>query len=478
LAVMLFMVIAAALIRLDMSLTGVEYFAAVCLVIAGPFLTLIAAMEWKHNESILSYMPPLIVATAYAANALWLTFVLYICKVTEQEGGALLPTGFRSVMYIDVFGWIRRTAEQRRLLASREGRMTATEINATASSTAPREAGRGPAVEAVRYDEQGRPIPLRPEQLEGAANNFAFGQITEEDRRRFRPSSFVPAERGEASNQAASSNEPKPGTTPWRIFFWATVLLIIVWWVSGALIFAENKGWSALRVSRLLSPEDSRVEAGPEPLQELEAITAKEEFKTPSIMLSQLQAELRENQLREEYRETKEEILSSPFHAGGSDKFKATWPHHLVKPASLACSDTADGGVAFVASSRFGLFAATLPRAASSKKVKLAFSPSHPCESVDGELLQDVALRCSPTGAHTDPLSGCEALVLHQQGQRLSKCELANVTKGIAATGNGGNLVNGWLGDGDAVHDHQEEITHVALAKSCHSVSGGDCAYA
>ena len=45
LVVLLFMVIATALIRLDMSLTGLEFRAAVVLVSAGPALTALAAQQ-------------------------------------------------------------------------------------------------------------------------------------------------------------------------------------------------------------------------------------------------------------------------------------------------------------------------------------------------------------------------------------------------------------------------------------------------
>lgn len=51
LVVLLFMVIATALIRLDMSLTGLEFRAAVVLVSAGPALTAFAAQQWRLHTA-------------------------------------------------------------------------------------------------------------------------------------------------------------------------------------------------------------------------------------------------------------------------------------------------------------------------------------------------------------------------------------------------------------------------------------------
>merc|ERR1719401_126777 len=98
----------------------------------------------------------------YIAQSFWLMFLLYICKVSEQKGGAMLPTGFRSVMYIDVFGWIKKSVGQSK-----------SDSMARAAQPPPVDAqarvpGSGPAVQSVRY-EQGRPTPTRPEELPGAA---------------------------------------------------------------------------------------------------------------------------------------------------------------------------------------------------------------------------------------------------------------------------------------------------------------------
>ncbi|CAE7565818.1 unnamed protein product, partial [Symbiodinium sp. CCMP2456] len=477
LVVLLFMVIATALIRLDMSLTGFEFRAAMVLVFAGPVLTALAAQQWRLHTVKGYEMVHLLAPLPYAAEAAWLMLLLYISKVQEQEGGATLPTGFRSVMYIDVFGWIKRARAQKEGQASPwEPRVSeeTRRLPSPAEAAVP-QPGRGPALDAVHYD--GRllkgPAPRRPELLPGAAKPPPETLATKE---MFDPTTFVPREKdGQHANHAEDIHPYlKPGVVPWRIFCSATTLLLVLWWISGVLVLLQSSGWSALRVSPLL--HDS--EEGPAPI---------EQTQTASFLLEEVT--IQPNPIAESLR---------------GEHVATFWPPG-ASPRHLSCA-SADGAVRFAASSRFGLFEATLntglkSNASSPGNSSAEFHFAPVCDdlealaadwsvrvdalsrvplrqflcwvsaSEEGEALQetgyDLSLLCS---GHD-----CHAQVLHRQGQRLASCALGAAARAPEAVMSLGDT---WLGQGDAARDEsQEEVSSLAMMDRC--ISGSErCAYA
>lgn len=440
-AMLLFLSIAAALIRLDMSLTSLEFCTSIILLSTGPILSIYVAYTWSmHAASFQEDIPKIAVPLIYIASSLWLTFVLYISKVVEQPGGSFLPTGFRSVMYIDVFGWIRRTSSQ-----GLGGR-----------------AGAGPAVQALRYDGCGRPVPLRPELLEGASVQ-RNGPVTEEDRQRFHPKSFVPAEKHREMS-ASSRTMDVPGRGAWKMFRGASVLLIFVWLASGILLWGEALGWSALQVLRVMSLEDAQTEAGPEPLQ---GIKLPRQRRTPrsSLVASGLGIKSLRDHETTVLGYPSSPFLPSPFGERPEQRLTVSWRRgnglmRRGRLASLSCAETGAGHVVFLAGSHFGLFTATLELASDT----LTLDDAPACEAIEGQLMQDVHLMC--TG---ETISSCSANVLHQQGQSLSSCALAKARKGDTSS-----IASAWLNDGS---QSQEEIRHIAL-KQCSPNSEGQCAYA
>ncbi|CAE7730954.1 unnamed protein product [Symbiodinium pilosum] len=439
LVVLLFMVIATALIRLDMSLTGFEFRAAMVLVFAGPTLTALAAQQWRLHTVKGYEMVHLLAPLPYAAEAAWLMLLLYISKVQEQEGGATLPTGFRSVMYIDVFGWIKRARAQKQAEEPLSPKETH-RLPSPAEAAVP-QPGRGPALEAVHYD--GRilkgPAPRRPETLPGAAKPPPETLATKE---MFDPTTFVPREKdGQHANHAEDIHPYlKPGVVPWRIFCSATTLLLVLWWISGVLILLQSSGWSALRVSPLLHD----TEEGPAPI---------EQTHTAAFLL--------------------EEAAIQPHPVAESlhgEHIATFWPPG-ASPRHLSCA-SADGAVRFAASSRFGLFEATLNTGLksnasrpSNSSAEFRFAPV--CDDLEGEALQDLSVLCSG--------KDCHAQVLHRQGQRLASCSLGTATHAPEAVMSLGDT---WLGQGDAARDEaQEEVSSLAMMDRCVG-SSQRCAYA
>lgn len=444
LVVLLFMVIATALIRLDMSLTGLEFRAAVVLVSAGPALTAFAAQQWRLHTVKGYELVHLLAPLPYAAEAAWLMLLLYISKVGEQEGGAMLPTGFRSVMYIDVFGWIKRArakehSESPISVQVRLPSEIAEEEEAGEEVLGEAVPGKGPAMAAVNYEGcfvKG-PKATRPEQLPGASKPAPEHLATKE---MFDPTTFVPREKdGQKANHEEDIHPYlKPGLVPWRIFCSATSLLLILWWISGVLILLQASGWSALRVSPLL--RDS--EEGPQPIEQGAAFLLELESK------------------------------SSEFEPLLGEQIDTSWPPGAL-PRRLACAP--DGSnVMLAAASRFGLFQAELMQRksvgannTSTAFRSAAFNYAPACDALEGEALQDVAVACR----------GKCALVLHRQGQRLTNCALTQKpTEQTAAM----SLSDAWLGEGDAAAgEAQEEVSSLALLENCGKASGEqNCAYA
>jgi len=107
LTVSIFMAIVVALIRLDMSLTAFEFRTSVVFAISGPLVTAVAVQQWHQKTHTGAMVVRTVIPLVFLTHGLFLLVMLHICKVSEQRVGAMLPTGFRSVMYIDVFGWVK-----------------------------------------------------------------------------------------------------------------------------------------------------------------------------------------------------------------------------------------------------------------------------------------------------------------------------------------------------------------------------------
>jgi hypothetical protein len=438
LTVSLFMVIAAALIRLDMSLTSLEYKLAVVLVISGPILTAISAQQWLAQYAVGDLIVDILTPIVYAFHALWLMFLLYICKVSEQKGGALLPVGFRSVMYIDVFGWIKKNVTSTR---SSTASSPAVPSPMAAAAGRPPTPGSGPALQSVRY-EQGRPVPCRPEELPGASTStHGLEGIRRED---FEPATFVPREKDADKSADVGYTSPmlvssqRPGHVPWRIFCSATSLIIVLWWASGVLVLLQSLGIKTFKVAPILKAPEGGTHS-----EKLHA-----------------------------------SLLQTISRISDGERLATKWPQRRIDPHGLACSDEADGTL--VLSTRFGLLSAQLDKK-DARRVDFHSAPV--CDDIEGESLQDVALTCKLGQAgKTRARDDCHALVLHRQGQRLSACPLSEA--GNARAGNASalprtaSLAHAWLGapKGGA---KQEEVTSLTAGHCLQQEtgSGNPCAY-
>lgn len=453
LAVVLFMVIAASLTRLDMSLTGAEYYLAVFLMTGGPLMGIVAAQQWmlqtRTGDLICSVLAPLM----YAFHAAWLLLLLHVCKVGEQPGGAMLPTGFRSVMYIDIFGWLRGLRPRRSGLARvNSGMLQGGHHQSPASSSSseasdPAISGSGPAVKGVTY-ENGKPVPTRPEAVLGDRGVYD-DPIHRDD---FGPSTFIPRLTDEGEHEYMKQVEEdehflqqRPGFIPWRIFFSGTLVLICLWWAAGVTVLLETQGMDFFKVFPVLrNEEDSGLEV-PAPLI----------LRRP--------------------RRSKEDVSLIQSTLEGGEEVPTTWPQSRVQPHSLVCSSTS--GSRIVSLTQFGVFTATLDDFKPTAGLEFVRAP---CDGVEGESLRDATVQCGNSSSG----EACQAVVLHRQGMMISTCHLAqNSSDGNGASlastsSSASSLADAWLAEADGEAERpQEEVNSLAMGE-CSGGAGGSCTFA
>lgn len=491
--ILVFMVVACSLISLDMSLTALEYRTTCALVSAGPLFAFFGAQQWRlmttngfRNSHAFAPLP-------YATTAAWLMLLLYISKVGKvHEGKSALPTGFRSVMYIDIFGWVQRGREraikERRKTQRVKGSATESVAGMVEAGEAPgfdappepeggwagwRDlepagrlvSGKGPAVQATNYS--GRllkgPEPTRPELMPNASKGPPQSWCTKEA---FNPTSFMPQEKEGLELDKAAEVEIHPhltaGLVPWRVFSTATALLLTLWWVSGLLILFQAGGYTGLRVAPLLG-EVPEEEGGENP-DEVIASTEK-----PALVAGGTSGVFLQTS------ETKRLV---------GERIDTHWPHLTGSaPGHLACSTDAEGKISLLASSHYGIFTSQLEMAVKgragqpSSNRTAAFQYVPPCEGLDGEV-QDVSVTCGD--AH------CRAFVLHGEGRQLTTCRmhaseafdetsLLQGTNSMDGSTSKLDLGGGWLRD--ASSESPEEVTSFTFAGGC-AEAQGRCAYA
>merc|ERR1719352_1471184 len=106
LVVVIFSGIAVAMIYLDMSLSGFESNVAVFLAIFGPLATAACAASWLNGGP--GWLIQILMPLVYLVSCGRMVFLFTMCAIQELDNGVMLPTGFRAVLYTDVFGWIKR----------------------------------------------------------------------------------------------------------------------------------------------------------------------------------------------------------------------------------------------------------------------------------------------------------------------------------------------------------------------------------
>jgi len=355
LAVILFWACAWALLRIDMSLTGYEYIFATLLQIGGPFAMAVCTTLWELDSAptAIKVLLPLI----FFSHAAWLLYLTQLCKVVEQRNGAMVPTGFKAVLYIDVFGWIKRSVSTKSSLSK-----FADIGNIFEEENAVH--GKGPAMQTIRY-ENGKPVPVRPEFCLDASREPEPSQTTRED---LSPSTFVPPH----EDSTGEDRHWAPGTfggKPWKVFSMLKLQFACIWVLSGIIVGVGMCRRSA-EIARPL----------------------------PSHYASMLQFE----------HEPSSSLIG---------EFVATeWPHENVQPHALSCDDSRQ---LIIASSRHKVYASDLAGRYATDRITFSRSPI--CEEVEGGFytrrvapMQPRTLKVFVSSARAAPKGATSNILLHQ----------------------------------------------------------------
>lgn len=428
LVVILLMAVCIHIIRLDMSLSRAEFVFVIILMVTGPTIIGFACERHMLNGFEDTAAVRTVTPLACVAHALYLAFLIHVCRVSTHHGRheIYLPLGFRSVMYIDVFGWMHQSMQTEKTLVSKLE--AGSSRPAGGDNTEEAASGYGPAVESVRYD-QGIPQPVRPETLPGAAQCLENQPLRQDA---FDDSSFVPGpeEDDEGGNVSMHST---PGKTPSRIFYGTTYLLIVMWIVVGASVFLEGLGLSYFVVQELLdAPEDESAEA------------QDGELVVPSW------SELRGESLR------------------------TFWPRGGGHPHSMACGLREGDETAWVvASSDLKMFTAKVGLSKQTEEQTAHFKPAPPCADAQGMPIQDLAVQCNAN----EP---CRALVLPKAGHHLATCDIS-VDEKARPNAMVEKRSSPWLGERESA-DSDELITSIAVTGKCNGTSASQkdakpCAY-
>jgi len=146
--------------RLDMSLNWWQLRLMQLFLYLGPAIATMAGWAWVEDGWELT--AEALVVCAFLANALYLLTVNTLCHMQLEHNGAMLPVVFRSVLYLDVFGWSSQARYHREMSPRVSTPMT------TESSPMGGISARGPAAlattkpaSAMVQHSLGRPLPGR-----------------------------------------------------------------------------------------------------------------------------------------------------------------------------------------------------------------------------------------------------------------------------------------------------------------------------
>jgi len=480
--VLVFVICSLTLLRSDLELNSWQYTLQGVLIFISPVLSFyVTYMSSKHQGDVGS-LKIMCCLVLFLHGASLMTFLM-LFRVRETQTGAVLPTAFKRILYIDPFGWANHSASHWR--KARKHTDAVREVNArlglkkspsvagriwsslrrtsTASSSSESPVMRSPSEHCVKGS-----VPLRPEDVEElgsgtSAVHTTFSPILVRERSRenpnvsFRPGTFASGEDETEDSGGRGSNAQsdistgtdvsgeKPGIGPWRVFQVNTIFLALAWEAAFVETVARSVS-SKLNFHHSLKIPTYGLRPG-------------EIAKLPGLI---------------------QDHGGNLGHAWGStwqpmqpalvgERLQTTWNHGLSQPRGLACDRL---GTHFLTSGRAsdgsaGIVHGRLVTISNS----VEFGPSSTCTGVNGHTgmrIQDVAL-------HTCTDDGCTALVLQKEATHLAAChsrspgQQRNMSNDVTGSNNPGKvrtlpLSQMWLDDRGGVpsrgRDHERPLLH------------------
>lgn len=411
------------LTRLDMSLIWWQARLLQLIVFTGPFMATAACYLRLYEER--KREAEALVVLAFFSHAIYLIMINSLCRVQAEHNGTFLPVAFRSVLYLDVFGWAKRMTEDDIVHVSHRGpELKHFDADLYSQDSEERPVGfishgkhpnLRPATATVAYDDLGRPAPRCPQDVEDKnVEDFrCHPHAPDPDHYRntrsgnhsifFQAKSWLP-QKDPYSNLDDTALETgheheAPLLLPWKIFTFVMNLACYAW--LGAAVFHAldvASVWGAIPVALLRSEH-------PLDLLQVEPPSWIEWFKSDLFGFDLDRAE------------------------GIMDKelVRLTWPHPNVEPHGLTCDSS---GRRFVVSDGLSVLEAKLDSITDNVMQNISLSANFDEVSVvslAGQAIQDVSVNCwSEQGHFSHQRQSCEVLALYGHGKRLATFMLGN----------------------------------------------------
>lgn len=446
--------LAEAMAKLDMSMSIWQLRQIQFLLAFGPIMSLIAATVYSHQ---CFKVAEVLIVLSFVSHGVLLMMMIRLCYFDPQDHGAPLPTTFRGVLYLDVFGWLKTSpqeASNRTDPALREG--------PAQTST---EGVQRPAL-AMTKTANGRTTPLRPEDLaKGVAHDLrnlpGAPSLTQPSTQFYDAEFWLAGDKDDDGDERSHRDfapivtgheKEVPRILPYRTFCVFAVALSIAWILAAVHhILVVNHIWDFWAFEEM-NFEDLEPYTPPESLLQMPRRAEPKKRVPVSLFGMRANAGSRRG-------ETK--LPNFP------EQTAVSWPHANIQPVGVSC-DAA--GRMFVVTDGFLLYSGTLVGS------KINFTQLH-CPAVGGEGLQDVSLTCAPGGRD------CSVQVLHRHGRRLATCAL-NATSSSTVL----SVSDKWLeqvrrqrtAETEKVEDlrtRAEKVVSLATDTSCNITGEAKCAY-
>lgn len=401
--VLILTVMSEMILRLDMSLLRWQLRVLQLALATGPLMMCLAAYLWAFQKETLVRRAHGVSTVAFLAHFSHLMLVEHFCRIRRHSNGAMLPAAFRSVLYLDVFGWLK-TAQHIRddtqsirsgpvspssLVSKLPARLTQSEGAQSKAPGTPRRhkgghsghaalrphregdpgaptpservvhVGKRPALEAVSYSD-GAPVPRRPEDmrppdavedfrhLPGAPRLAWSGQPHESaDTEFFDAALWLPEKTRPNTDMVSAGSAIVTGhereaarIMPWKVFTSFMRCLAAAW-----LMAAVWHAYLALKPGF----DAMSWEEGPTTADAI-IVDTMPAGQHPGLSLMGIRSDI-SNGFSSGF-----STLSMVFRTT-TEVVTPTWPYEQVEPRSLAC-DAA--GRHFVVTDGLSLFSATL----------------------------------------------------------------------------------------------------------------------
>jgi len=255
----LFIACALSLLRCDLMLTGWQYFVQGLLWFSSPALNYIVTYKSSKCHGHPGPWKCLIVLSLFLHGVSLVNYLL-LFRVREMQTGAVLPTAFRRVLYIDPFGWAKHTGTwwkqlrtQLMLTRSRSfitnmRSMSSISLNSHHSEMDEESRAQLPTMQCVSSSAPRRPEDLdEPDQAGPGSRRGSGSELPHQQNISFRPGTFATTIEDDSAQEVREGIQTgtdihgeKPGLVPWRIFFINTIFLAFAWEFAAGVSLART----------------------------------------------------------------------------------------------------------------------------------------------------------------------------------------------------------------------------------------------